>query len=178
MAQTKKQTNKKKPQPTKKKTTPNKKKSHLGLIYTLLWSPRGLKRKICSSLLHRKEQQGSGEFIGRSSSEGKRRNAPSPGMSARARPRTPLCAKKSHLSPTRQNPIQTHPPSCTYPALLAANKMQDPGNCMEVTNLPVCFPTGSNKNQTKPLKKKNKKGNYSFYCGQSQALLSREICSS
>lgn len=48
-----------------------KKKSHLGLIYVLLWLPTELKRKICSSLLHRKKQLGSREFIWRSSSEGK-----------------------------------------------------------------------------------------------------------
>lgn len=69
-------------------------------------------------------------------------------------PGPPLCTKKPATFVFHQTESHPNPPAKLHlPSVLAANKIQDLGNCMEVTNLPVRFPTGTNKNQTNPMKK-------------------------
>lgn len=70
---------------------------------------------------------------------------------------SPLCQEPATFV-SHQTESHPKPPAKLHlPSVLAAKQIQDLGNCMEVTNLPVSFPTGTNKNQTNPMKKKIKK---------------------
>lgn len=97
-----------------------------------------LERKICSSLLHRKTQQGSGEFTGRSSSE----CPPFPGMSAGPQPAhdpPPLHKETSSIFlPADSIPLKSIG-KLYLPSLLEAKEIEEAGNCMEVTDLPGNF---------------------------------------